>query len=118
GRQVHFVRLKRGMLPWRPSAAWRRLLASYRALHVAGCPLPRIATYPSRRLTRPHTFGVKRLASHMLFRHDLAAQLTELVEQTRAKVLWFDHAAISPLAADLPRREGVLRVIDTHDVLH
>jgi succinoglycan biosynthesis protein ExoO len=45
-------------------------------------------------------------------------QLRSLIPRTRASVLWVDHAYLAPILASLPSIDGMLRIVDTHDVMH
>jgi glycosyltransferase involved in cell wall biosynthesis len=118
GRRVHFVHLTRDLVSPGPTRKLRSLLASYHPIHIAGRRARGLEPLQWRALTRPRSWFAQRWMSRWMSRQPLGAALERLLDRTGAQTVWCDHAYIAPALIDLPRRDGVLWVVDTHDVMH
>jgi succinoglycan biosynthesis protein ExoO len=91
------------------------------ALELAGRHLPGIPPHWRKWLTRRRrsslVHGVISAARWLRQSQDARQVVARIVARDRANVVWVDHTYLTPLITKVPR-EQVLRVVDTHDVLH
>ncbi len=116
GVRVHVVKLTRKL---RNSCAPFVHSAFRTQLSMAGCRVEGDTTALWDDMTRERSFVAQRLwlrARHLRF--PVQRQIAELIARTRADIVWVNHSYLAPLVKLLPDRDDVLRVIDTHDVMH
>jgi glycosyltransferase involved in cell wall biosynthesis len=119
GMKVHFVHVTRKFFPRPPLKVMPCWFASYHPLNVAGCAATADQPREWKLITRPRSLGFHRYWSQRRRGgQSLGACLEELLRRTRAKILWVNHTVLAPVVAELPQRDEVLRILDTHDVLH
>jgi glycosyltransferase involved in cell wall biosynthesis len=119
GMNVHFVYLTRKFFEFPPSPELRRWIASYHTLHVAGCESSSVRPQGWRSLTRSRSSALQQRWSHRRRSgQPLHVCLGNLLESTKATLLWINHTAYAPVVENLPITKGVTRILDTHDVLH
>jgi hypothetical protein len=119
GLRIHFAQLLRRS----PAGGTPRLidsrLASLHRLSLAGCGRPGTHPLPWQQFTRPCRWN--QLRSLISRRHRpscLTTRLKALLDETQAEFVWIDHTDMAPLLASLPAERSVLKIVDTHDVLH
>ena len=114
---VHFLHMVRRSTGRRPPAELAPLVASHQQLALAGENAR--ASHPQqwKDLTRPRRHLVNRLWSRA-WDSPPRTQIEEILRRTGATILWIDHTYLAPLAALVPESRRLLRVVDTHDVLH
>jgi glycosyltransferase involved in cell wall biosynthesis len=119
GHRVHFVHLTRKFLRGPFRQGLQPPCVSFHSLHVAGCSSPGVQPLSWKQLTRRRSFILQRYWSNMRRKgQSVDRQLRSLILRTRASILWVDHAYLAPILASLPSIDGMLRIVDTHDVMH
>ncbi len=119
GIRIHFAHVTRKFLKPALSREMRKWISTYHTLHVAGCradgPQPR----SWKQLTCARSSLIQRYWSHrQRSGRPLDDCVSDLLKSTKASLVWVNHTTLAPLIATLPRSNDVLRIVDTHDVLH
>lgn len=122
GMAVHHLhavrRTSRGLVDG-PKESPHSLYASRQTIALLGCepPCPRPIAFSA--VARPHSFLPLRLWSRWRnVTEQMRSELAAVIRRTAATVLWCDHTEAAPLLTLAPASPGLLRVVDTHDVMH
>jgi succinoglycan biosynthesis protein ExoO len=116
GVRIHIVKLTRKLA----NSHLPLVRSPFRSrLSMAGCRVEGETTAPWDDMTRERSFLAQRWwlrARHA--RRPVRARIDELIARTGADVVWVNHSYLAPLANLLPTDNRVLRIVDTHDVMH
>lgn len=119
GLEVHFVSLARRRRREPAAGALPKAITSFHHLDVQSSCTPGPLPAPWQHLAKPRALA--RLWSWTgwnPWQTDLTTPLTQLLEQTQASIVWIDHSDLVPLLVHLPAGRKLLKVVDTHDVMH
>ncbi|HTQ38351.1 MAG TPA: glycosyltransferase [Pirellulales bacterium] len=119
GIDVHFAHLTRKLFERLPLDKLRSQVASFHQVHMAGNRSTSVTSLKWERLTRPRKSRFSRFLSDRRRRSgDVPEQISDLLRRTGSNMLWINHSFISAAAPPPEKNPHVLRLVDTHDVLH
>ncbi|MDX1945617.1 MAG: hypothetical protein SFU86_09415, partial [Pirellulaceae bacterium] len=115
---VHYLHLVHQSSHQAPPPSLAELVNSQHELPLAGEQALRTHPAQWRSLTRHKRNLLRRLVAQPWARWTTRTTIKRLLRQTQATILWIDHTYVAPLADLLPTDGNLLRIVDTHDVLH
>jgi len=122
GARVHLIFAARKAARHRRPPGLGRFVDRVTTLDLAGRQIPGIHTLQLQRATRPRGSGPGRAAQWLgrwiTDSRDALEIVARVVAEERSHVVWVDHGHLAPLIGKVAGDGSVLRIVDTHDVMH